>query len=660
MTEIEKIKTSMELKFNNWLEQAQKERIISSLDKHLADFFKEYIVHDSPKQFIQFQFLIIWLNMSLRAGHVCISISKLTKEHLSLRIPEPYLSELLQLIMEPSHQDWINLIQKNTSELVSNGTHFLPFVLSKEGKFYFQRIWQNENNVACFFQHRFKNECLKKGKTRSKEIKHIIEQLFQEQAISNEIDWQKIAVIKSLLNSVTIISGGPGTGKTTTVSKILAAQLMDSTKKDLANQMLHNIIAAAPTGKAAARLTESLTKATQSLNVESSIKAQLNITAATLHRLLGARPNSQHYYYNKKNKLNVDILLIDEASMIDLALMSRLIDALPDSAKLILLGDKEQLSSVEAGSVFGDVCQLSEIGISSFQATIIEQITGDDLSAFVNENGSEMSLSDSIALLQKSYRFDSKSGIGRFAEWVKMGNASEAISLLISYAYDDIKFNRYPTWQNRYFDILNQTEYQEIIQQLVDGYDSYLQSIKKRLPVETIIERFNDFKVLSALRDSPFGVKELNQQIRMNIMSGNNDKEWYEGRPVMVTQNHSALGLFNGDIGITLLKEEELRVYFSSSTGELINFSPYILPEVETCYAMTIHKSQGSEFDQVAIILPAKSNGILNKSLLYTAVTRAKKQAVVFSSLSILTSCIENSVDKESGLYQQLISVDTI
>lgn len=626
---------------NELLERLKNDGIIVPLDFHLAQLFIAKSNLQDPLHRNRFAFLVAWMSVEIRSGHVCINLADLTLPNLEYRLGHELTNLLYHQLDNPTLANWIELCRHVDGEIIGDNHTITPFI-RHGNRLYFQRMWLYEKRVAEYF-----------GQTpqlylpNKKFLQNLLTDLFPTSQIDSEIDWQKVAVISALTRKIAIISGGPGTGKTTTISKILAA-LVAINALDTDNKKLR-IMATAPTGKAAARLTESLSLAIETLTVSQSIKDSLPIEAITLHRLLGARANSNHFLYNKNNLLNIDVLLIDEASMVDLSMMANVIEALPKHCRMILLGDKEQLSSVEAGAVFGDLCELIHQGYSQSHVEMINELSNYQLIA----QHSQPSIADSICLLQKSYRFNSQSGIGTLANLIKMGQCNDVRMLFEQGTYEDIVFNS----------LTNHQEYLQAIENSLKGYQFYLEAIKKQPNnIEYILSCFSRYRLLCALREGRFGVQGLNRIIeqllsKQGMIERHKQDLWYIGRPIMILRNNFSLGLFNGDIGITLpaIKgKDQLRVYFIMPNGEIKGFSPYRLPEHETAYAMTIHKSQGSEFEHINIILPNEYSPLLNRSLLYTAVTRAKKHVAIYAETKIFERIIKSQIRRESGLIQQI------
>ena len=556
-------------------------------------------------------------------GHVCLPIARLrTHEFLSGKTNE--LREQL-LAQAGVPDDWSALLL--ASEAVSGGERPTPIVLCGE-RLYLNRMWRNELTVARFF-----NEANQVVDVDEALLARTLDALFPA---SDEIDWQKVAAAVALTRRISVISGGPGTGKTTTVARLLAA-LIQTTRQPRCRIRL-----AAPTGKAAARLTESLGEALRRLPLTDEQKALLPTEASTLHRLLGAQPGSQRMRYHAGNPLHLDVLVVDEASMIDLPMMARLIDALPEHGRVIFLGDRDQLASVEAGAVLGDICAWVNAGYTAGRAAQLERLTGHPVPA--GESDVAGALRDSLCLLQKSYRFGSHSGIGSLARAVNNGDR-HGVRATLRQAFEYIVL--YP--------LSTTEEYEVMLKQSQEGYGRYLQLLRERAEPEALIAAFGEFQLLCALRDGPYGVSGVNEQLeqmlnRRRAITLPRHSRWYEGRPVMISRNDSALGLFNGDIGIALERGEGLRVWFPMPDGSIKSVQPSRLPEHDTAWAMTVHKSQGSEFDHAALILPAKIVPLVTRELVYTAITRAKQRLSIYADEQVLTQSIVARTERRSGL----------
>lgn len=552
-------------------------------------------------------------------GHVCLPLSRLAVDE---KMP-PALQACFALLGETV--DWEAILL--SSAAVSGTDTGTPMILIGE-RLYLNRLWRNELTVARFF-----SETNAPLPCDEAQLRHVLDTLFTS---DDETDWQKVAAAVALTRRISVISGGPGTGKTTTVAKLLAALIQ------LSGEQKCRIRLAAPTGKAAARLTESLGGALQKLPLTGERLALFPNEASTLHRLLGAQPGSQRLRYHAGNPLHLDVLVVDEASMIDLTMMSRLIDALPPHARVIFLGDRDQLASVEAGAVLGDICTYASLGYTAERAEELARLTGCSLAS---ENHSLAgALRDSLCLLQKSYRFGSSSGIGQLAAAVNRGDRHTTCAVFDG-TFTDIEKKSLQSGE----------EYQAMLDDALLGYQHFLTGVQQQSTPEQVIAAFGEYQLLCALREGPFGVSGLNDRLEQLLAQKRKiyrtpHSRWYEGRPVMISRNDSALGLFNGDIGIALDRGQGLRVWFQMPDGSVKSFQPSRLPEHETAWAMTVHKSQGSEFNHAALILPTQLSPVITRELIYTAITRARQRLSLYTDERVLVQAIAARTERRSGL----------
>lgn len=608
------------------LEQAQALGVLRPLD---LQFARVVTGSDEPEMLLA----AACLSAEAGAGHVCLMLEQLLPENL-FDGRQPELAQAAWLAAgQLDVAGWQQRL--SASAAVGDGSTAMPMVLQQQ-RLYLQRMWQNEGEVAEFISSDSLPQAVEEA-----ELRAILDQLFGE--ATDEPDWQKIAAAVAATRRIAVISGGPGTGKTTTVAKLLAALVQLAEGRRLRIQL------AAPTGKAAARLTESLGSAGKQLALTPEQRALFPSEASTLHRLLGAQPNSQRMRYHSGNRLHLDVLVVDEASMVDLPMMARLIAALPAQARVIFLGDRDQLASVEAGAVLGDICRFAEQGYSVARAEQLSRLTGCLLQG--ESAQAEAAVRDSLCLLRKSYRFDANSGIGQLASAVNTGNGKLALAALDG-RFSDV--SGYPLAETQ--------DYQALLDACVTGYRDYLQQVVAGADAVAVLAAFGRFQVLCALREGPFGIAGLNERIETGLQRAGLIQRkpgaagrWYSGRPVMIGRNDSALGLFNGDIGIALRDETgELRVHFQLPDGSIKSVQPSRLPAHETAYAMTVHKSQGSEFDHTVLVLPNHFLPVLTRELVYTALTRARRQLSLYAIDTVLMRAIRTPTQRRSGLAERL------
>ena len=564
---------------------------LTGLDISLANYFNSQQFSDDPRH--------LWLaaltSYQWGRGHACLDLNALQLQASALL---GWNDE--QVAALPKHLSaaapTLPWIQGDNSPLV--------FVKDAQGeRLYLRRAWNAEQSIREHILQRINLSI-----AEPVDLRHQLDTLF-----GTETSMQRIACEVAAKNHITLITGGPGTGKTTTVVKLLAL-LIATSINDL------KIHLAAPTGKAAARLTESITNALGQMPAD--VQSRIPTQTQTLHRLL--RSNSRD---TRVHPLATDVVVVDEASMVDLEMMARLLASVPPTARLILLGDKDQLASVEAGAVMSQLC------------------TGELLRA-------------QTVTLTHSHRFDAASGIGKWAQAVNADNQKNATSI-------QALWNAAPDWLSTLPNNTSEGSKQDsgltgplhqvtklqlqnahdakLAQALAFGWrhwlsllDSHRTNTFEKITACTdsqaidLLRSFNEFSVLCALREGPFGVTQLNAHIEKAL--GFTASAWYVGRPVMVTRNDYALELMNGDVGICLPGPDGvLRVAFPSLGGNVRWIVPSRLDSVETVFAMTVHKSQGSEFHHVLLVVPAHDSPVLTRELVYTGLTRAKENLTLWA-----------------------------
>lgn len=518
----------------------------------------------------------------------------------------------------------IDLGALQRSPVVGSGEHPTPLVLQNT-RLYLYRYWRYERRLAArLAQLNQPIEDLDRAAARIE-----LDSLFVADAAITP-NWQKVAAATALARRLCVISGGPGTGKTTTVVRILAAAL----SLHRGAQPLR-IAIAAPTGKAATRLKSSIQTQLSRMQLRADIVERLLTEAYTLHRLLGVRPGRVGFRHDALNPLPYDLVVVDEASMIDLALAAKLVDALLPDARLILLGDKDQLASVEAGAVYAELSAHIERDVAWCES--LAALSGETL---VASDETTSSLSNGVVWLSHAYRFDAASGIAPLAAAINRGDVSEVRACLAA--------EQGPVWET----LLPSSA--TLAATLSKGYESYVDAVNRGATPAEVLLIFDRYRVLCATKLGPCGSEALARQIAQHLRRAmpvtGASHQWYAGRAVMITDNDYALRLFNGDVGIALPDEHQrLLVYFATDDG-VRAIAPGRLGQVSTAFALTVHKSQGSEFGNIDVVIePTLARG-LTRELLYTAVTRARESVRLWCPDDLLEAGVRSRVQRRSSL----------
>ncbi len=560
----------------------------------------------------------VFVSLFLKAGHACLPLNRSAKEWAK--------------IMGIDHDDIKGLPENSfagdsfpDSEIIGSEHQATPFVL-EDNRLSFRRFWSYENKLLKWINDRVNNLA---DPLITDLHKSNLDQLFPEK--SDEINWQKVAAGMSVIKPFLIISGGPGTGKTTTVARILALH------QRLAGRTL-KIALAAPTGKAAGRMGEALTEQLKSISMSDEERSGFPSEAKTVHRLLsGVESRDSLLPPIEKKTLPYDMIVVDEASMIDLTLMNRLISHIDENTTLILLGDKDQLASVEAGSVFADLCQKKENSFRSKTSKLLQQM-GITNNLPEQEQGL---INDSIVYLTKSYRFDEGSGIGSLADVIKKGSADEAGLNKLFSEFDDISHHDFSYGKG------------EDIQRILAGLAVKVKLSKNMNRQDELMKFWKQSVWLAVLRRGLTGTERLNQLMEKYLVDHRlvqMENGWYHGRPIMITQNDYNLGIFNGDLGVCVREDDgSLHVYVESGNS-VQKISPQRLVHFTPAFFITVHKSQGSEFDQVQLLLPKEDTPLISRELLYTAITRSRKEFEVHGSLNLVIRGIERPLERFTGL----------
>lgn len=545
----------------------------------------------------------LWLAAAMASafnarGHVCLHLPAVAGCEIK---PVPPEEETLRF---PAVETMRDALTRCNSVGVPGA--FTPLVLDSEDRLYLHRSWNAERRVAAGILSRCSAPVLDNTLFAA-----ALERYFP--GGEQEGDLQRAAAEAALRSQFAVISGGPGTGKTTTVARIMALLIAAAGGNPC------RILLAAPTGKAAMRLQQSLAKVYARLSLTDELHAELPRTVSTVHRLLGMTGSGQGVRHNPDDPLPCDVLVVDEASMIDLPLMAAILEALPASARVILLGDRDQLASVEAGAVLADICAGGEGAEPSRCRPAVVQLT-------------------------KSYRFRDDSGIGLLSRYINAGDADGALDLLFSGGCSDVCWRPLP----------EAGSFGELFSAAVaEGYAAFAHAASP-LEALSVLDRF---RVLVPHREGRHGVAGLNRLVEAALHSRRDGTAMGTAyKPVMVGANNYDLGLFNGDTGVGSAESDgEQAVFFPIGEGaDVRRISALRLPYLEAAYALTVHKSQGSEYDSVLLVLPDMISGVLSRELLYTAVTRARHRVEIWCGQEIFRNTVERRTERYSGLQSLL------
>lgn len=591
-------------------------RTLKDVHQQFASFFHD----ENLKPFAWY------LSKKMEEGHICIPLDEVYKNAKS----NPW-----------SLPTEVSLLWKIPQFVGTKPDQIKPFILYDK-KLYLHRYFRYETQVIDTV-HRLLSEEKSLFSTRLESLlehQEYIESLTANKDLNGipnheKIDWQLAAAILACLNSFTIITGGPGTGKTTTVAKVLS--ILFRINPEL------RVALAAPTGKAAVRMAESLKSTTLSLSA--SVKSKFeSLQPSTIHRLLKYIPDSVYFAHNAENPLPYEVIIVDEASMIDMPLFAKLLDAVKKGGRIIFLGDKNQLAPVEAGSLLGDLCKCLK-NINDFEPHLV-----DILNSFIADNECKITssfsgnedhpLSAHIIELLRSHRFTSTGGIGKLSRSILENQITE-IKQMLKHKIDGI------------IDF-DENYSSEIFNDFIKKYEEYI----RESDIQKALHKLSEIRVLLAVRDGEDGLYNINKKIEEYLIYRKlikKDKEFYEHRPVIITKNNKDLKLYNGDIGIIRKDANgQLRAWFEDSEGKIRSVIPAYLNDSETVYAMTIHKSQGSEYEEVLVILPRNTDSpILTRELLYTAVTRAKKRVLIQGTENIIIQTTSSEVKRGSGIIDR-------
>ena len=563
-----------------------------------------------------------------RIGHVFVDLERIS-ETATVDVDDPID---LTTLPWPSPSSWVAAVE--ASELVGPDRP-----LRLEGSaLYLDRYWREEQQVAADLEalagaaDGVRMDVLADGITR----------LFTGETPDAR---QKQAAAAAVLRRLAVVAGGPGTGKTTTVARIVA--LLE--EQALAAGAPPPLVAlAAPTGKAAARLAEAVHGEAARLTVDPAIRARLlELEASTLHRLLGWKPGTHsRFRHDRGNRLPYDVVIVDETSMVSLSLMARLTEAVRREARLILVGDPGQLTSIEAGAVLGDIVGPAAASprLSPSVRAAVEEATGTAVEG--TPPVTDVQVGDGIVVLGTVHRFGG--GIERLADAIHAGDADAAIGALTDESI---------TWINA--DVGDPAALDQLSPVRAGAVATGLAVIESARAGDAAraIRELGAFRVLCAHRRGAHGVATWMPRIETWLsgeLPGFAAEPWYVGRPLLVTENDHAIRLYNGDTGVVVTSPTGRPTAAFERQGEIVHFSPTRLSAVETVYAMTVHKSQGSQFATAAVLLPDPASPILTRELLYTAVTRAQEKLILAGTEESIRAAVERPIARASGLRRRL------
>lgn len=572
------------------LEWLRRQAVLSPLDVHLAALLQRSTGENRPEVLLATALASQWP----QRGHTCLDLADLTPDQLTPAGEWAADSGMVESL--PELDPWLAALAD--SPLVGRPGDHRPLIMADKRLLYLHRLWTQETDIARKVQAWQQTAFVPPD-----DFNRRVDRLFGKGDADGRAG-QKRAAFLACSHPFFLLTGGPGTGKTTTVLRILA--LLLEVHPGL------RIAIAAPTGKAALRLQDSIAIGRDGLDCPDSVRAEIPATASTLHRLLGYRHHDSAFKHHARNPLPHDLVVVDEASMMDSALAARLVQALAPEARLILVGDREQLPSVEAGAVFADLCAVPTI--------------------------------PSVELTH-NFRFSQSQGVGGLAALIRRPRPGGLYSLTNTTPKAQLQLNALPA-MNR------------LKTRLWERLDPLFEALRKVSDPEEAFACLERFRVLCAYRTGPFGSDAVNLHAaeRLRTRGWIDTHRWYPGRPLLITENDYNSNLYNGDTGIVLSWKGKLCVFFRESDGGFRRLPPARLPAHDSAYAMTVHKSQGSEFDRVLLILGDHPTPLLSRELLYTGVTRARHGIEIWGARSLVEHCMETPTFRTTGLRHHLQS----
>jgi exodeoxyribonuclease V alpha subunit len=564
---------------------------------------------------------------AVREGSVCLDLAGARTSVGDVEDPVD-----LDALPWPEPTGWLAAVQ--ASPLVAAGVDGAADrpVRLVDGLLYLDRYWREERLVAAELEARAARTAPAVNRAR---LASALDRYFDGDAP----DHQRLAVAAAATGWVTVVAGGPGTGKTTTVARLLAVL-------DAALETPPRAALAAPTGKAAARLQEAVADELAALETRGN-PVPASPGASTLHRLLGWRPDSHsRFRHHAGNHLPYDVVVVDETSMVSLTLMSRLLEAVRPDARLVLVGDPDQLASVEAGAVLGDLVHRPERPVADGREALLSDLVPRDV---VPRDEVRTELRNDVVRLRSVYRY--RGAIADLAEAVRRGDPDAVMAVLRSSGSDD--GSDVALVEPVAVEARTPVGLEKLRRDVVDAGRPMVTAARAG-DAAGALAALERHRLLCAHRQGPYGVArwaaDVERWVAASVDGYATDGEWYLGRPLIVTANDYELGLYNGDTGVVVDRPETGPVAVFTRGPDVVEVPPSRLGAVQTVHAMTVHRAQGSQFIRVTVLLPPPDSPLLTRELLYTAVTRARESVRVVGSEASVRAAVERPVVRASGL----------
>ncbi len=610
----------------------QERGLLSALDVQFATRLGELYGEASPE--------VLWgLAMACRQeanGHVCADLPRLESEGLVADAE----GEARSFAVLPEGSDlegWLRALRGSRliggSLDAGSGAQPTPLILDEQGRLYLSRSFEDQGAVA---------EAVRQRATRADLP---IDWSLAEAGIDRlsslpggggadgdaEPDWTRVAMRVGLARPLSIVTGGPGTGKTTLVVRLIALLIEQRLAR---GQGIPSVRLLAPTGKAAAAMSAAFLRQRESLDVSADVRGALPTKAETIHRALLGRTRRDAFGRSHSTALEAEIVVVDEASMVDLALMRQLFTTCASAERIVLLGDPDQLASVDSGAVLAELCAAGAEPPSSPDFERRSEV----------EKSVRPSLRDSIVTLRESHRFASSGGIGLLAEAIRLGNADAALSLLEDPELPEVGRGEVDSVAS-------------VRARLVESAQEIQSEIESVGSLGAKLDRLSSRRVLCAHRGGPLGVEALCDvldETAARVRKTTSASGWWRGRLLLVTRNAPDQDLWNGDVGLVEETPRGLRALFAAPGGGVRMLSAGRLPAYESAIAMSVHKSQGSEFDSVDLVLGSVASRLMTRELLYTGVTRARRRLCIHASAEAIRDALARRVQRDSGLAELL------